>query len=113
MTLIDLTNPTRFLSVTARTLRFYLENGLKAFTGYRGGLLDAATMQKKVQREQALRKRVKATFEINQSRSDLIYTPDEPVQVIEQGHPGLLTGCRVITSAVAVFTAKTGCSTSR
>ncbi len=26
-----------------------------------------------------LRKRVKATFEINQSRSDLIYTPDEPV----------------------------------
>jgi len=28
-----------------------------------------------------LRKRVKATFEINQSRSDLIYTPDEPVQL--------------------------------
>ena len=28
-----------------------------------------------------LRKRVKASFEINQSRSDLIYTPDEPAQV--------------------------------
>jgi transglutaminase-like putative cysteine protease len=28
-----------------------------------------------------LRKRVKATFEITQSRSDLIYTPDEPVQL--------------------------------
>jgi transglutaminase-like putative cysteine protease len=28
-----------------------------------------------------LRKRIKATFEINQSRSDLIYTPDEPVQL--------------------------------
>jgi transglutaminase-like putative cysteine protease len=29
----------------------------------------------------ALRKRVRAAFEINQSRSDLIYTPDEPVQL--------------------------------
>ena len=29
----------------------------------------------------ALRKRVKATFEVNQSRSDLIYTPDEPAQL--------------------------------
>jgi transglutaminase-like putative cysteine protease len=29
----------------------------------------------------ALRKRVKASFEINQSRSDLIYTPDEPAQL--------------------------------
>ncbi|HEU5316927.1 MAG TPA: transglutaminaseTgpA domain-containing protein [Chloroflexota bacterium] len=28
-----------------------------------------------------LRKRIKAEFEINQSRSDLIYTPDEPVQI--------------------------------
>jgi transglutaminase-like putative cysteine protease len=28
-----------------------------------------------------LRKRISATFEINQSRSDLIYTPDEPVQI--------------------------------
>ena len=28
-----------------------------------------------------LRKRVKVDFEINQSRSDLIYTPDEPVQL--------------------------------
>ena len=28
-----------------------------------------------------LRKRVKATFEVNQSRSDLIYTPDEPAQL--------------------------------
>ncbi|HVG95374.1 MAG TPA: DUF3488 and transglutaminase-like domain-containing protein [Chloroflexota bacterium] len=29
----------------------------------------------------SLRKRVKATFEVNQSRSDLIYTPDEPAQL--------------------------------
>lgn len=44
-----------------------------------------------------LRKRTKATFEVNQSRSDLIYTPDEPAQlsipykVLTRGGDGSLT----------------------